>query len=56
MKLSQPNESTLHIEERDGVTSTQDDKGVVTLKDQKGKTEKLPTEAKDKDDKDVVLK
>ncbi|RIL34355.1 hypothetical protein BUY86_10620 [Staphylococcus equorum] len=56
VKLSQPNESTLHIEERDGVTSTQDDKGVVTLKDQKGKTEKLPTEAKDKDDNDVVLK
>ena len=29
VKLSQLNESTLHIEERDGVTSTQDDKDVV---------------------------
>lgn len=56
VKLTQPNESTLHIKENDGVTSTQDKKGVVTLKDQNGKTEKLPTEAKDKDDKDVVLK
>jgi len=29
VKLSQLNESTLHIEECDGVTSTQDDKDVV---------------------------
>lgn len=55
VKLSQENESTLHMDLGKGVNVSKDKESNLVLTNEDGKTEKLPRNTKDKDGNPVYL-